>query len=143
MEELLVYAFLLGEGLEVEEEYQIRLDNLFVNNPTDDDLLELEYLSSDLKESVIYIRTHFDYENFNQDVFGRALMQELKKCYENTELKIFARKMYLLWKNLPDNIQHVEPFFILCYADDPLSWGDEKQTRELYEKMLNYYDFEC
>lgn len=28
----------------------------------------------------------------------------------------------------------------ICYADDPLSWGDEKQSREIYEEMLEYYE---
>ena len=47
--------------------------------------------------------------------------------------------MYSLWESLPGNIQNIEPFFTLSYADDPLSWGDEEQTRNIYEYMLNYY----
>ena len=47
--------------------------------------------------------------------------------------------MYLLWKSLPGEIQDKQPFFTLSYADDPLSWEDEKQTRFIYENMLNYY----
>ncbi len=30
-------------------------------------------------------------------------------------------------------------FWTLSYADDPLSWGDEKQTSYTYERMLSYY----
>lgn len=30
----------------------------------------------------------------------------------------------------------MEPFRILCCADDPMSWGDVEQTRKLYEEML-------
>lgn len=45
----------------------------------------------------------------------------MRYCY------IFASRMYSLWKNLPSNIQNQQPFFTLCYADDPLSWGDEKE----------------
>jgi hypothetical protein len=40
---------------------------------------------------------------------------------------------------LPSVIQSVEPFWSLSYADDPLSWGDVNQTKELYEEMLNFY----
>lgn len=47
--------------------------------------------------------------------------------------------MYRLWEELPQEVQMKEPFWALNYADDPLSWGDEEQTRELYEKMMNYY----
>ena len=37
------------------------------------------------------------------------------------------------------NIQNIEPFQALCYADDSLSWGDEDQTKNIYEYALNYY----
>lgn len=47
--------------------------------------------------------------------------------------------MYSLWENLPGNIQDIEPFWTLSYADDSLSWGDEEQTRNIYEHILNYY----
>lgn len=140
MEELLVYALLLYEGFDIEEEYQKCLDELFVDNPTDDDLLELEFMCSDIKKTIIYIRTHVDYNNFNHNIFGRILMQKLKVYYESMQLRKFADRMFLLWEGLPGNIQCKEPFHALSYADDPLSWGDEEQTRELYEAMLNYYD---
>lgn len=32
-----------------------------------------------------------------------------------------------------------EPFHTLSYADDPLSWNDEKQTRKLYEELFEFY----
>lgn len=140
MEELLVFAILFCAGYEVESEYQNRLDEMFLENPTDEDLLELEFLSSNIKESIIYIKTHVDYNNFNHDIFGKNLMHRLKVCYENTELGWFAKRTYTIWEELPGNIQDEEPFLILSYADEPLCWGDEKQTRELYEHMLNYYN---
>ena len=42
MEELLVYAILLYEGLVTEAEYQQRLDALFLAYPEDHMLLDLE-----------------------------------------------------------------------------------------------------
>lgn len=140
MEELLVYALLLYEGFLLEEEYQEFLDDLFVKNPADEALLELEFMSGNLKESIIYIRTHFDYNNFDHEIFGQMLMKKIRTYYDTADLKQFAEKMYSLWESLPGNIQEEEPFFILSYADDPLSWGDEGQTRELYEYMLDYYN---
>ena len=50
--------------------------------------------------------------------------------------------MFGLWESLPGNMQNMEPFWTLCYADDPLSWGDEAQTRNVYEHMLDYYEDE-
>lgn len=49
LEELLVYALLLGEDIVSEEEYQHRLDSLFIENPTDDILLELEFMSNQIR----------------------------------------------------------------------------------------------
>lgn len=140
MEELLVFALLLYEEIASEQEYRKKLDDLFLEHPESDDLLYLEW-ETNLKNSMIYIRTHIEYHAFDYDLFGRFLMEKLKTYYANhPDIESFAGKMYQLWKSLPDSVQHIEPFFILSYADEPLSWGDEKQTRTIYEDMMNYYD---
>lgn len=139
MEELLVYAILLYEELVTEDEYSKRLDELFLSDPRNDDLLYLEW-ETDIKKAIIYIRTHTDYNNLDLEKFGRTLMNKLKTVYVNcSDIKCFAGHMYRLWESLPGNIQDTEPFWTLCYADDPLSWGDEAQTRNIYEHMLDYY----
>ncbi len=139
MEELLVYAILLYEKLVTENEYNKRLDELFLDNPENDDLLYLE-CETDIKKAVIYIRTHIDYKSLDYEQFGRILMGKLRAVYEGcSDIKYFASRMYGLWESLPGNIQDIEPFWTLCYADDPLSWGDEEQTRNIYEYMLDYY----
>ena len=140
MEELLVYAILLYEGLVTENEYNKRLDELFLTTPENDDLLYLEW-ETDISKAIIYVRTHIDYKNLNLEQFGRILMSKLKVVYKNClDIKYFASQMYHLWESFPGNIQNIEPFWTLCYADDPLSWGDEKQTRDIYEHMLSYYE---
>lgn len=139
MEELLVYAILLYEDLITENEYIKRMDELFLNNPENDDLLYLEW-ETDIKKAIIYVRTHIDYKNLDLERFGRVLMSKLKVVYVKcSDIKCFASRMYSLWESLPGHIQNIEPFWTLCYADDPLSWGDEKQTRNIYERMLSYY----
>lgn len=139
MEELLVYAILLYEELVTENEYNKRLDELFLNNPENDDFLYLEW-ETDIKKAIIYVRTHIDYKNLDLEQFGRILMSKLEVIYVNcSDIKYFANRMFGLWESLPGSIQNIEPFWTLCYADDPLSWGDEKQTRNIYEHMLSYY----
>ena len=139
MEELLVYVILLCEKLVTEDEYNKRLDELFLNAPENDDLLYLEW-ETDIKKAIIYVRTHIDYNHLDTEQFGRILMSRLKAVYVNCpDIKRFAGRMYSLWESLPGNIQNIEPFWTLSYADDPLSWGDEEQTRNIYEHMLNYY----
>ena len=140
MEEMLVYLILLFEELVAQNDYNKRLDELFLDNPENDDLLYLEW-ETDIRKAVIYIKTHIDYNNLDYERFGRALMSKLKEIYKNhSDIRKFASRMFSLWESLPGNIQNTEPFWILSYADDPLSWGDEKQTRNIYEHMLNYYN---
>ena len=140
MEELLVCVLLLCEGFDLAEEYRQKLDALFLSNPDDEFLLELEFRSSNIKESCLYLKAHFNCSAFDRDQFGRFLMQQLSVLYRENNLRYFADKMYSLWQNLPNGISHEEPFWTLCYADDPLSWGDERQCRELYEEMLGSYN---
>ncbi len=142
MEELLVFAFLLNEEIVTIDEYNKRLHELFLANLENDGLLYLEW-ETDIKKAITYIRMHVDYDALDYGQFGRILMGKLKVCYKNCpDIKSFANHMYHLWESLPGNIQEKEPFFILCYADDSLSWGDEKQTRNIYEHMLDYYEDE-
>ena len=141
MEELLAYAILFCEGIIVTEDlYQKRLDELFLKNLDDEMLLDLEW-ETDIIKAVTYIKTNVNYQDINREAFGKALMEKLKEYYDNcADIEEFAGTMYGLWESLPGNIQKEEPFWTLSYADDPLSWGDEKQTRLIYEKMLNYYN---
>lgn len=70
MEELLVYAILFYEGIIVTEDlYQKRLDELFLKNPDNEMLLDLEW-ETDIKKAVIYIRTHINYQDLNREAFG-------------------------------------------------------------------------
>ena len=141
MEELLAYAYLLCEGFDLEEEYEEKLYELFLKDTThSEDLLTLEGLCGKMKESTIYIRTHINYSSLDREKFGKTLMTLLKHFYQSMDIEQFGQRIYSVWEGMAGNLQEEEPFSVMCYADDPLSWGDEKQTRELYEKMLNYYD---
>ena len=143
MEELWIYAILLYQELVTEHEYNKRLDELFLSASKNDDLfdhlLDLEW-ETDMKKAIVYIRTHVDYNHLDIDLLGKILMSKLKEIYKNdSDIRKFSYRMYDLWESLPGNIQDIEPFRTLCYADDPLSWGDEEQTRAIYERMLCYY----
>ena len=95
----------------------------------------------DIQKVIIYIRTQIDYNAVDYEVFGKILMKKLKEYYKGTsDIKYFTDRMYNLWEDLPGQIQDIEPFWTLCYADDPLSWGDEEQTKSIYENMMNFYE---
>lgn len=139
MEELFVYLILFYEKIITYDLYQKKLDLLFIENPNNEVLLNLEW-ETDIEKIIVYIRTNVGYQNLNYEMFGKILMSKLKEYYNNCpDINIFANKMYSLWKNIPSYIQREEPFCMLSYADDSLAYGDEKQVRFLYEKMLNYY----
>lgn len=142
MEELLAYAILLYEGIVTEEEYQEWLHALFLAYPDDRTLLDLE-CETNIQKAVIYIRTRADYGYLvlHPETFGRVLMEKLREYYARcTDLRQFGSKMYSLWESLPGNLQSMEPFWSLCYADAFPHWNDEAQTRSFFEIMLSYYE---
>lgn len=139
MNELLAYAVLLCEGIVSDKVFNDRLDEIFLRDPKDEMLLELECMEN-AEKAAASLRARFDYGKLDKALFGRAVMKELNEYHRicgTTER--FGKKMYLLWESLPGCVQDEEPFSILTYADDPLFWGDERQSREIYEKAFGYY----
>jgi hypothetical protein len=141
-EELLVYAHLLSVGITSLSEYCEYIGELFMKTPDNSLLLDLEWHSSDIQKTISEIRGICSGKAINYDVFGQFLISKLKGIYFENRMSIqdFCTKAYAIWNQLPDEINQAEPFFSLCYADDPLSYGDEKQTRDIYEKMFCFYD---
>lgn len=141
MEKLLAYAILFREGVIDEKEYQSVLDEMFQENPEEELLVELEW-ETDIKNAMCLIRNHFDGKDYDTFVFGTFFLGRLKKLYEDKNMDIheFGVRMFHIWEALPGNLQDIEPFHTLCYADDPLSWNDEVQSRKIYEKMFSYYE---
>ncbi len=137
MEDLYVYALLCAVGYDEFQNYRCVLEDLFVNDPNNDELLDL--MGRAYKDAILHTLYLMNAHLVDQDAFGSCLMDSLQPIYETEDLQVFGRHMYKLWTNLPDNLKDVDPFIILSYADDCLDYGDEKQCRELYEKALNYY----
>ena len=132
-----MYALLYSEGFDVWAMYSDTLDKLFIENPEDENYLSLEGMAP--KEAVLHTIAIMHRNTFDTGYFGKILMESLRQIYENIRLETFAKKMYSLWNKLPGFVDKEEPFFTLCYADDCLSYGDEYQCRQLYEKAMNYY----
>lgn len=141
VEILLSYAILLYMGLVSVAEYKDNLDAHFLKHPDNALLLELEWRTLDIQGTIKII---FDYcleYNVDYDTFGCFLISKLEEIYyqDDMDIRFFSSKMYSIWRALPSEIQNEEPFWTLCYADDPLSWGDERQTRGRYQKIFQYY----
>lgn len=138
MEELFVYSLLYGVGYEKVNEYEETINRLFLNNPEDRNLLDLEGMA--FKDAMFHLCHLINVLSFDTIEFGKQLMSKIKPIYDGNDIANFGKTMYRLWNLLPDKIKQEEPFYILSYADDCLGYGDEKQCRNLYEYILNYYD---
>lgn len=85
-------AFLLCEGFNVENDYQNKLDELFLENPENDIYLELELMSSNIKNSILYIISQFDKWKIDYELFGKHLMKRSEVCYNSMDIKLFDKK---------------------------------------------------
>lgn len=139
---LLAYAYLLEVDLIPLDRFARLLDALFEQNPDDALFLELEWASSDKTQTINIIRWHQQKHPVETSAFGRSLLQVLEAEYKRfgPDIQGFGNKAYALWNMLPLDIQYNKPFETMMYADDPLSWGDEEKTRQLYEAMFQFYD---
>lgn len=139
MEKLFIYAILYSVGYDVWKMYEAELDKLFLDDIENDEYLTLEGMSP--KEAVLHTFSLMQMQPINHNVFGKELMIAIKPIYESCDIRDFGNRMHKLWQRLPNSIEYGEdPFFVFCYADDCLSYGDEKQCRDLYEGALAYYD---
>ena len=102
MEELFVYSLLYSIGYEKNDEYRDVLDNLFCCTPEDEILLDLE--GRGYKDAMLHLYQLMNELSFDIIKFGDQLMSELKTVYKESDIVGFSKKMYDLWKLLPDKI---------------------------------------
>lgn len=139
MEELLAYLFLRLVGIVSPEEYGNKLDEAFLADGENEILLELE-LNDDIWHAISLIEQQIDWNLCDCETFGKVLMALLENRYfKCSDKKEFGKKAYSLWGMLPCVISREDPFLMLSYVDEPLSWGDEEQSRKLYQKMFDFY----
>ena len=136
-DDLYVFALLYGAGYDEEDNYIEALREIYMSNPEDEDAIELRGMS--VKNSVLHAFTLMNERNIDVPTFGKKLMRALSAYYKNTDLKSFAGNMYKLWGFLPYSFREDEPFMSLFRADDYLSYGNEKECRDILEKALNFY----
>ncbi|MBR6514095.1 MAG: hypothetical protein IKT46_04590 [Clostridia bacterium] len=143
MERLICKSILWKIGFTNGDEYNRTLDSMFLKSTTNDILLELESFSSNCDASFDDLHRYWKYEikDFPVETFGKCMLEDLSAIYFSNSypIKTFAQMCYSLWQLLPDDFNTLEPFHILSYADDPLSWNDEEQTRKIYEELFESY----
>lgn len=143
MEKLYAEFILWKHGFNARERYEKLLNELFLIDSSNNFLFELEECSTNmLKTNQAFMHGWSSDAQLDVSIFGKHLFSSLKLVYHLNGMSIeeFGRRCYLLWSDLPSLINKTEPFWTLSYADDPLSWGDEEQTRCLYEKVFKFYE---
>ena len=143
MEKLICKSLLWKMELSNGEDYNTTLDKMFLENSNNDLFLELESCSSDSDAAFDILQRYWKYEcgDFSVDDFGKCLLEDLKTVYFSNAFIIaeFGKRCYQLWQQLPSEMHTKEPFHTLSYANEPLSWNDEEQTRKLYEDLFDFY----
>ena len=139
MEELLAYLFLRLVGMIAEEEYQNKLDEAFLADGENEILLELE-LNHDIWHAIALIEGQIDWNAVDRERFGEKLALLLEKQYDTCpDKKKFGEKTYSLWGILPWAVSGEDPFRMLSYAGDPLSYGDEEGSKSIYQEIFDFY----
>ena len=143
MERLICKSLLWKIGLTMGDDYNKTLDEMFLANSDNDMLLELESCSSDCDATFDILQRFWKYEcnDFSVDTFGKCLLEDLIIIYFSNIFSIedYAKKCSSLWQHFPNEVNTIEPFHTLSYADEPLSWNDENQTQKLYEELFEFY----
>ena len=135
----MAYLFLRLVGIVTEEEYQNKLDEAFLADGENGILLELE-LNDDIWHAIALIEEQIDWNLIILEMFGKTLMSLIEEHYlKCPDKKEFGKKTYSLWGILPCAISSEDPFRILSYADEPLSWGDKEQSKGIYQGMFDFY----
>lgn len=140
MEELIVYGIFADLNLKSEKLYQEKLDTLFLENPENKHLLELELLSGNILESIIYITNHIHLNDIQIELFKKNLAEYLKKLYYEMDIDYFCELCYKIWNlRLPASIKNDEYFSVLSYVYDGSCLGWEYARKNL-EELFSHYE---
>lgn len=140
MEKLAALCCLWANGLGTKEDYSAELDRLFLDDPGNDFLLELETLGG--SSAAWKMICPLVENSLNVDAFGKEFLASLEKTYNENRLSPLTfgeRRLHMLY-SLPRKITANEPFHSLFFADIPYDeYYDEERTREIYQKAFDYY----
>ena len=147
IEELYVWSILLKAGISDMEQYATWLDDIFLKaykgDPSYTLLLDLEFCSNDINKTLDAIDDSISIRvsSFDFDYIGSLLFKALEEVYsaDTYDLQTLAAKAYYIWTRLPERVANNPPFFTLNYIDDPLDYGDEATTRDLFQSIFDYY----
>lgn len=144
MEKLTALCCLWIAGFCEKTDYERELDEMFLKDPENDTLLELEGLYGDKQGTLSMLARQIN--DANEDEFGRELLVHLERYYGETEnIMSFGRLADKLRETLifvlPYRSVNSEPYYSLDLAVEELDpgWGDEQRARECFRLAFDYY----
>lgn len=144
MEKLTVLCCLWIAGFCEKADYERELDEMFLKDPENDLLLELEELSGDKRGTLSKLARRIN--DTNEDEFGRELLSRLERYYGETEdIMSFGRLADRLRETLifvlPFETVNSEPYYSLDFAVEELDpvFGDVFRARKLFQTAFDYY----
>jgi len=128
------WGALLAAGLMPMEEYISRLHELFLENPDDALLLELEECTSSVKDTAAKLLAL----EGTADAAAAEIIPCLERayfsgCYSLSEFHLLAARICSL---LPEHISEAEPFRTLYYIGYYEEYTGEARVREMYEQFF-------
>ena len=90
-EELLSLALLYRTGFDTAELFEENLNRIFLENPQNKDLLELECMS--FRDAVIYVSEHFEYSSLNEETLSRTLIRFLNLLRPEQDTATFVLRL--------------------------------------------------
>ncbi len=138
-EELLSLALLYRTGFDTAELFEENLNRIFLENPQNKDLLELECMS--FRDAVIYVSEHFEYSSLNEETLSRTLIRFLNLLRPEQDTETFVLRLGELWEVLPFHTTRKDsPFYMIYYFEDMLAAGKTDLLRTCIEDLLTFYD---
>lgn len=140
MESIFAYALLWKCSFIMQEVYSSILDKAFIADPDSSLLLTLEERSTDSGKTyeIIFNLLHNNISWPDIDKVGNEIRSYIGKIYRSNMLpiEVFGQRCYELWNILPEALRPKEPFCVLYYADDYISFENAKRAKQIYDKAF-------
>ena len=139
-EDLRATLLLELSGFHLEKSFEDTLNQYFLEDPEDELLLELEFISADLNKALGVLNKGIAYSpKYDGAKCTAMLCKRLEELYHNTSLEEFAPCASRLWQKLPGGA----PLSDLGYADSAFAKKDMERADAIYREMFRYYSDEC
>lgn len=135
-EDLRVTILLELSGFHLERNFEDTLNQYFIENPEDELLLELEFISADLNKArgVLNSGINRGIVHYDMEKSDAMLYKRLEELYNNTSLEEFAPCASKLCQMIGGD---------LSYADEAFAKKDMARADAIYREMFRYHTEEC